>query len=280
MVADVLRVAARASLTVTARASSTAMTGVRVVMMAIARVVRASLTVTARAMIAVRASLIAMTGAHAAMMATARAMIAVRASLIAMTGVRVVMIAIARAARASLTVMTVVVRASSTAMTGARAALIAAIATSRSVRRPRRIVDAQRCSSARVVVSTAKTTRVRLAVMTSGRSSTRARCADRERVMFAATSGVQPTSALAINDPQIEETEMIGETGDINFLPLVHSKSNWPKRSVAPSVTDASLMSAARWVQLSMRMTVNDGVMRRSCWLRCSKICSWCSMCA
>jgi hypothetical protein len=76
--------------------------------------------------------------------------------------------------------------------------------------------------------------------MTSARSSTRAQCADRESVMFAATSDVQPTSALAINAPLIEEAEMIGETGDINFLHLVHSKSNWPKRSVAPWETDAS----------------------------------------
>jgi hypothetical protein len=235
-VVDVVRVAARASL------------------MGIVRVVivdRASLTVTDRvarassiamtgahaAMIAVRGSLTVMTGARAVMMATARAMIAVHASSTAMTVV----------VRASSTAMTVVARASSTAMTGdravmmatarvvrgsliamivARAALIAAIATSRSVRRPRRIVDAQRCSSARVAVSTAKTIRVRLAVMTSGRSSTRARCADRESVMFAAMSVAQPTSALAINVLPIAVTAMIGERGDINFLHLVHSKNN------------------------------------------------------
>jgi hypothetical protein len=219
----------RASLTVTARASSTAMTGVRVVMMVTARAARASLTVMTGV---ARASSTAMTGVRVVMMVTARA------SSTVITGVRVVMMAIGHAARASLTVMTVVARANSTAMTGALAALIAAIATSRSVRRPRRIVDAQRCSGAKVAVSTAKTIRVRLAVMTSVVSSTRARCADRESVMFDATSDVQPTSALAINVPKIEETEMIGERGDINFLHLVHSKSNWPKRSVALWVTD------------------------------------------
>jgi hypothetical protein len=175
-------------------------------------------------MVEVPASLTVMTGV-------------VRASL-NVTGVRVAIMAIGHAVRGSLIAMTAAVRASSTAMTGAHAALIAAIATSRSVRRPRRIVDAQRCSSAKVAVGTAKTIRVRLAVMMSVVSSTRAQCADRENVMFAATSGVQPTSALAISAPQIEETEMIGETGDINFLHLVHSKSNWPKKSVALWVTD------------------------------------------
>jgi hypothetical protein len=166
--------------------------------------------------VAARASLTAMTGDRAVMMVTDRAMIAVHASS---------------------TVMTVAARASLTAMTGARgvmmatarvarAALIAAIATSRSVRRPRRIVDAQRCSSAKVAVSTAKIIRVRLAVMTSGRSLTRAQCVDRESVMLAATSGAQPTSALAINVPPIAVTAMIGERGDISFLHLVHSKNN------------------------------------------------------
>lgn len=232
------------------RASSIAMTGVRVVMMVTARAARESLTVIDRARIAVRGSLIAMTAVDRAnltvmidvrvvMMATDRvvresstvidrAVSAVRASLIAMTAV----------ARADLTVTTAVVRASSTATTGVHGVLIAAIATSRSVRRRRRIVDAQRCSSAKVAVSTAKTIRVRLAVMTSVVSSTRAQCADRESVMFAATSGAQPTSALAINVPPIAVTAMIGERGDINFLHLVHSKSNWPKRSVAPWETD------------------------------------------
>ena len=221
--------AARESSTVTAvaRASLTVMIGVRVAMMVTDLAVRGSSTVIDRAMIAVRASLIAMTAA-------------VRASLTATTDARVATTEIARAmiARANLIAMTAVARASLTATTGAHGVLIAAIATSRSVRRPRRIVDAQRCSSAKVAVSTAKIIRVRLAVMTSGRSLTRAQCADRESVMFAATSGVQPTSALAINDPQIEETEMIGETGDISFLHLVHSKSNLPKRSVGPWETD------------------------------------------
>jgi len=218
----VMMVTARA-----ARASLTVMTGVRVVMMAIARVVRESSTVIDRAVIAVRASLIAMTAA-------------VRANLTVTTDARVATTEIARAmiARANLTVTTAAVRASLIAMIVARAALIAAIVTSRSVRRPRRIVDAQRCSSAKVAVSTAKIIRVRLAVMTSGRSLTRAQCADRESVMFAATSGAQPTSALAINVPPIAVTAMIGERGDINFLHLVHSKSNWPKRSVAPWETD------------------------------------------
>jgi hypothetical protein len=151
-------------------------------------------------------------------------------------------------------------------MTGARVALIAVIATSRSVRRPTLIVVAQRSSSAKVVASTAKTTQLyRVARTTNGRSLTRGQCADRESGMFAATSGVQPTSALAINVLLIEETEMIGETGDISFLRLAPLTKSLRKKYVAPSVTDASLMSAARWVQPSMRMTVNDGVMRRSC---------------
>jgi hypothetical protein len=247
-VVDVLRVAARASLTVTARA----MIAVRASLTVTDRVARASLMATAPA---VRGSLTAMIDARGAMMATARV---ARASLTAMTDVRVARASLtvtAHVARGSLNVMTVAARASSTAMTGARvamtataraslmatahavrgsliamivarAALIAAIATSRSVRRPRRIVDAQRCSSARVAVSTAKTIRVRLAVMTSGRSSTRARCADRESVMFAAMSVAQPTSALAINVLPIAVTAMIGERGDINFLHLVNSKNN------------------------------------------------------
>jgi hypothetical protein len=262
MVVDVVRVAARASLmgivrvvivdraslTVTvrvARASSIAMTGVRTVMMATGRAmiaVHASSTVMT---VAARASSIAMTGARASLMATAPA---VRGSLTGMTGARASLMATARVVRASLTVIAHaaraslkvtarVVRASSTAMTGVRAVLIAAIATSRSVRRPRRIVDAQRCSSAKVAVSTAKIIRVRLAVMTSARSLTRAQCVDRESVMFAATSGAQPTSALAINVPPIAVTAMIGERGDISFLHLVHSKSNWPKRFVARWVT-------------------------------------------
>ena len=244
---------------------------VRVVMMATARAAPASLKVTARVARAssmgivrvVRGSLTAMIDVRVVMMATARA---ARASLIAMTGARVVMMATARAARASLIVMTVVARAGSTAMTGARVALIAAIATSRSVRRPTLIVVAQRSSSAKVVASTAKTTQLyRVARTTNGRSLTRGQCADRESGMFAATSGVQPTSALAINVLQIEETEMIGETGDISFLRLAPLTKSLRKKYVAPSVTDASLMSAARWVQPSMRMTVNDGVMRRSC---------------
>jgi len=249
------------------RANLIAMTGVRVVMMVIARVVRASLTVTAHAMIAARASLTVMIGVRVVMMVTdlavrgsstviARAMIAVRGSLIAMTA----------AVRANLTATTAVVRASSTATTGAHGVLIAAIATSRSVRRPTLIVVAQRSSSAKVVASTAKTTQLyRVARTTSGRSLTRGQCADRESGMFAATSGVQPTSALAINVLQIEETEMIGETGDISFLRLAPLTKSLRKKYVAPSVTDASLMSAARWVQPSMRMTVNDGVMWRSC---------------
>jgi hypothetical protein len=62
--------------------------------------------------------------------------------------------------------------------------------------------------------------------MTSGRSLTRAQCVDRESVMLAATSGAQPTSALAINVPPIAVTAMIGERGDISFLHLVHSKNN------------------------------------------------------
>ena len=232
-----------------------------------ARVVRESSTVTAHAMIAARASLNVMT-------------VVARASLTGMIGVRVAMMVtdlavrgsstvIDRAmiaVRASLIVMTVVARAGSTAMTGARVALIAAIATSRSVRRPTLIVVAQRSSSAKVVASTAKTTQLyRVARTTNGRSLTRGQCADRESGMFAATSGVQPTSALAINVLLIEETEMIGETGDISFLRLAPLTKSLRKKYVAPSVTDASLMSAARWVQPSMRMTVNDGVMRRSC---------------
>jgi hypothetical protein len=179
------------------------------------------------------------------------------------------MMATAHAVRASLTVTgraTIAVRASSTATTGAHGVLIAAIATSRSVRRPTLIVVALRSSSAKVVASTAKTTQsYRVARTTSGRSLTRGQCADRESGMFAATSGVQPTSALAINVLLIEETEMIGETGDISFLRLAPLTKSLRKKYVAPSVTDASLMSAARWVQPSMRMTVNDGVMRRSC---------------
>ena len=263
---------------VVVRASLTAMIVVRVVMTVIARaapanlketarVVRESSTVTAHAMIAARASLNVMT-------------VVARASLTGMIGVRVAMMVtdlavrgsstvIDRAmiaVRASLIVMTVVARAGSTAMTGARVALIAAIATSRSVRRPTLIVVAQRSSSAKVVASTAKTTQLyRVARTTNGRSLTRGQCADRESGMFAATSGVQPTSALAINVLLIEETEMIGETGDISFLRLAPLTKSLRKKYVAPSVTDASLMSAARWVQPSMRMTVNDGVMRRSC---------------
>jgi hypothetical protein len=218
-------IVARASLnvmTVVARASLTVMIGVRVAMMVTDLAVRGSSTVIDRAMIAVRASLIAMTAA-------------VRGNLTVTTDARV---ATTEIARANLTATTAVVRASSTVTTGAHGVLIAAIVTSRSVRRPRRIVDAQRCFSAKVAVSTAKIIRVRLAVMTSGRSLTRAQCADRESVMFAATSGAQPTSALAINVPPIAVTVLIGETGDINFLHLVHSKSNWPKRSVAPWETD------------------------------------------
>ncbi|MFZ9820641.1 MAG: hypothetical protein ACO3DU_00435, partial [Ilumatobacteraceae bacterium] len=242
------------------RGSLTAMIDVRVVMMGIVRVVHASLTVMTGV---VRASLIAMTGVRVAMMATAHA---VRASLTVMIVVRVVMMATARAARASLTVTgraTIAVRASSTATTGAHGVLIAATATSRSVRRPTLIVVALRSSSAKVVASTAKTTQsYRVARTTNGRSLTRGQCADRESGMFAATSGVQPTSALAINVLQIEETEMIGETGDISFLRLAPLTKSLRKKYVAPSVTDASLMSAARWVQPSMRMTVNDGVMR------------------
>ncbi|MFZ9354734.1 MAG: hypothetical protein ACO3BU_00700, partial [Ilumatobacteraceae bacterium] len=266
VVMTVIARAAPANLKVTARVvrgSLTAMIDVRVVMMATARAAPASLTVMTGV---VRASLIAMTGVRVAMMATAHA---VRASLTVMTGARVVMMATAHAARASLTVTgraTIAARAGSTAMTGARVALIAAIATSRSVRRPTLIVVAQRSSSAKVVASTAKTTQLyRVARTTSGRSLTRGQCADRESGMFAATSGVQPTSALAINVLQIEETEMIGETGDISFLRLAPLTKSLRKKYVAPSVTDASLMSAARWVQPSMRMTVNDGVMRRSC---------------
>jgi hypothetical protein len=242
---------------VVVRASLTAMIVVRVVMMAIARAAPASLTVMTGV---VRASLTVMIDVRVAMTATACAARAsltvtgraapasltvmagvVRANLTVTTDARVATMATAHAVRASLTVTgraTIAARAGSTAMTGAHGVLIAAIATSRSVRRPRRIVDAQRCSSAKVAVSTAKTIRVRLAVMTSGRSSTRARCADRESVMFAATSDVQPTSALAISVPVIAVTAMIGETGDINFLHLVHSKSNWPKRSVALWETD------------------------------------------
>ncbi|MGA1311556.1 MAG: hypothetical protein ACO30L_00575 [Ilumatobacteraceae bacterium] len=246
-----------------APASLTVMTGVPVAMTVTARVARASSMGIVRV---VRGSLTAMIDVRVVMMATARA---VRASLIAMTGVRVVMMATARAVRASLTVTgraTIAVRASSTATTGAHGVLIAAIATSRSVRRPTLIVVAQRSSSAKVVASTAKTTQsYRVARTTSGRSLTRGQCADRESGMFAATSGVQPTSALAINVLQIEETEMIGETGDISFLRLAPLTKSLRKKYVAPSVTDASLMSAARWVQPSMRMTVNDGVMRRSC---------------
>ncbi|MFZ9340237.1 MAG: hypothetical protein ACO24J_06420, partial [Ilumatobacteraceae bacterium] len=238
---------------VVVRASLTAMIVVRVVMMATARAAPANLKVTARV-------------ARASSMGIVRV---VRGSLTAMIDVRVVMMATARAARASLTVTgraTIAARAGSTAMTGARVALIAAIATSRSVRRPTLIVVAQRSSSAKVVASTAKTTQsYRVARTTSGRSLTRGQCADRESGMFAATSGVQPTSALAINVLQIEETEMIGETGDISFLRLAPLTKSLRKKYVAPSVTDASLMSAARWVQPSMRMTVNDGVMRRSC---------------
>ncbi|MFZ9805079.1 MAG: hypothetical protein ACO3ER_01905 [Ilumatobacteraceae bacterium] len=224
---------------------------VRVVMMATARAAPANLRVTARV-------------ARASSMGIVRV---VRGSLTAMIDVRVVMMATARAVRASLIAMTgratIAVRASSTAMTGARVALIAAIATSRSVRRPTLIVVALRSSSAKVVASTAKTTQsYRVARTTNGRSLTRGQCADRESGMFAATSGVQPTSALAINVLQIEETEMIGETGDISFLRLAPLTKSLRKKYVAPSVTDASLMSAARWVQPSMRMTVNDGVMR------------------
>ncbi|MFZ9192378.1 MAG: hypothetical protein ACO224_06100 [Ilumatobacteraceae bacterium] len=259
---------------VVVRASLTAMIVVRVVMTVIARAAPANLKVTARV---IRGSLTAMIDVRVVMMATARAAPAsltvmtgvVRASLTVMIDVRVAMMATARAAPASLTVTgraTIAARAGSTAMTGARVALIAAIATSRSVRRPTLIVVAQRSSSAKVVASTAKTTQLyRVARTTSGRSLTRGQCADRESGMFAATSGVQPTSALAINVLQIEETEMIGETGDISFLRLAPLTKSLRKKYVAPSVTDASLMSAARWVQPSMRMTVNDGVMRRSC---------------
>ncbi len=103
---------------------------------------RAAMTVTARAVIVARASLIAMTAARAAMTVTGRVVressmvivrvvIVVRASLIVMTAAHAAMTVTARVVRASSMVTArgvIVVRASLIAMTAARAAMTTALA--------------------------------------------------------------------------------------------------------------------------------------------------------
>jgi hypothetical protein len=218
-VADVLMVAVRASLTAmiaevrAVRASLTATIVGRVVMMVIARaliVVRESLTVMTAGVRAVRASSIAMIVVRVVMTEIVRALIVVRESLTGMT-------AGVRAVHASLIAMIAEVHVAHAGST----------ATSHSVHKPRRIDDAQRCSSAKVAVSTARTIPVRLAAMTNAVSSTKGRCESPVSVQ-------RPTEHLLIGK-QPASGVMTTAMDDISSHRRVRWKKSWRKKCVVRS---------------------------------------------